>query len=60
LTANPAALARQLHEARAAARATDIETREVTSIDAAYAIKSELIALAGGKLKGWKVTALTP
>jgi 2-keto-4-pentenoate hydratase len=59
LSFDPAALARQLHEARASARATEIDAREVGAIDAAYAIQSELIALAGGDLKGWKVTALT-
>jgi 2-keto-4-pentenoate hydratase len=59
LSFDPAALARQLHEARASARAIEIDAREVGAIDAAYAVQSELIALAGGDLKGWKVTALT-
>jgi 2-keto-4-pentenoate hydratase len=59
LSSDPAALARQLHDARATARAIEIDSREIGSIDAAYAIQSELIGLAGGDLKGWKVTALT-
>jgi 2-keto-4-pentenoate hydratase len=53
-------LAKQLHQARASARAIEVDPQEMGSIDAAYAIQSELIALAGGKPKGWKVTALTP
>lgn len=59
MSTDPAALARQLHAARAAARAIDIDARDVGSIEAAYAIQSELIALAGGEPRGWKVTALT-
>jgi 2-keto-4-pentenoate hydratase len=59
LSFDPAALARRLHDARASARAVEIDTTVVGSIDAAYAIQSELIDLAGGDLKGWKVTALT-
>jgi 2-keto-4-pentenoate hydratase len=59
LSSDPAALARQFHDARAAARAIAIDSREIGSIDAAYAIQSRLIGLAGGDLKGWKVTALT-
>ncbi len=55
-----ASLARRLHTARASAQAIEVEASEVTSIDAAYAVQSELIALAGGETKGWKVTALTP
>jgi 2-keto-4-pentenoate hydratase len=59
LSFDPAALARRLHDARASARAVEIDTSVVGSIDAAYAIQSELIGVAGGDLKGWKVTALT-
>jgi 2-keto-4-pentenoate hydratase len=56
----PPSLARRLHEARAAARAIEVSPSEVTSIDAAYAVQSELIALPGNEVAGWKVTALTP
>lgn len=56
---DPAALARRLHDARASARAIDIDSSDVGSIDAAYGIQSELIELAGGEPKGWKVTALS-
>jgi 2-keto-4-pentenoate hydratase len=60
LSSGFAVLAQRLHEARASAHPIEIDSREVVSIDAAYAIQSELIALARGGLKGWKVTALTP
>ncbi|GAC1327622.1 MAG: hydratase [Beijerinckiaceae bacterium] len=55
-----AALAKRLHDARASARAVEIDAGDIGSISRAYAIQSELIRLAGGNLEGWKVTALTP
>jgi 2-keto-4-pentenoate hydratase len=58
LSFDPAALARRLHDARVSARAVEISSGDVASIDVAYAIQSKLIELAGGDLKGWKVTAL--
>lgn len=59
MSSDSAALAKQLQDARASARAIEIASRDVASLDSAYAIQSELIALSGGDLKGWKVTALT-
>jgi 2-keto-4-pentenoate hydratase len=59
LSADPAALARRLAEARASARCIEIDVRDVASVDAAYAIQSRLIASSGGDPRGWKVTALT-
>jgi 2-keto-4-pentenoate hydratase len=60
LSRDAAALARQLRDARAAARAVEIASTDVGSVGAAYAIQSALIQLSGGDLKGWKVTALAP
>jgi 2-keto-4-pentenoate hydratase len=53
-------MARRLHDARASARPIEIPSPEIGSIEAAYAVQSQLIGLSGGDLKGWKVTALTP
>lgn len=57
---NPADLARRLAQARAQAHAIDIDNALVASVEDAYAIQSELARLAGGDVRGWKVTALTP
>jgi len=59
VSSDSAILAKQLHEARAAAQTIDIGREAVASVDAAYEIQAAFIELSGGDLKGWKVTALT-
>ena len=59
MSLDPAVLARQLHKARATARPVAINSEEIASIDAAYAVQSQLIELSGSAPKGWKVAALT-
>lgn len=57
---NAADVARRLTRARNEARAIDINAGLINSVEDAYRVQSELAALAGGPVRGWKVTALTP
>jgi 2-keto-4-pentenoate hydratase len=56
----PADLAIRLANARNDARALELDNALVASVDEAYAVQSQLAMLAGGDVRGWKVTALTP
>jgi 2-keto-4-pentenoate hydratase len=52
-------MAARLAAARGAARILDVASQDVVAnVDAAYAVQAELIRLAGGAVRGWKVTAL--
>jgi 2-keto-4-pentenoate hydratase len=55
-------LAQQLARARAEACVLDagLWLASVASVDEGYRIQSQLAALAGNDVRGWKVTALTP
>lgn len=52
------AIAAQLASARTEARVAEFPSDQVASVSDAYAVQSELIRLAGGNVRGWKVTAL--
>src|SRR5262245_49765544 len=53
-------LAAQLQTARAGAKLLhEVSDDTVQSLDDAYHVQSELIRLAHGDVRGWKVTALT-
>lgn len=55
-----AALATELLRARTEARIARVEgwSTVVTDVDAAYRVQTEIAALLGGPVRGWKVTAL--
>ena len=57
-----AEIAARLAQARAEARLVEIENLNelIASVDDAYRVQSELAALPGGDVRGWKVTALAP
>jgi 2-keto-4-pentenoate hydratase len=55
-------LAEQLIRARAGARGLDVAAAgaAIRTVEDAYRIQDQLVALMGGDVRGWKVTALTP
>lgn len=56
-----ASLAAQLQAARTSAKLLHgVSDDTIRSLDEAYQVQSELIRLAHGDVRGWKVTALTP
>ena len=59
---NTADIASRLTKARIEARTVQIENLNglIANVDDAYRVQTELATLAGGGVRGWKVTALTP
>jgi 2-keto-4-pentenoate hydratase len=55
---NPSPLAQALAKARRDARLLQDASVPVDSVEAAYAVQDDLVALSGGDVRGWKVTAL--